>query len=126
MDNYSSLSDSALDTAYETAWKAAQIATGPARAPLAAAYTGMAVEMLDRLGGVWSFATGVFGHTRFPKFDAIHKATGGFSQVADSQGAVVADIKGKADSLVSGLKFGATAIGGLGLIALLLFFRGRK
>jgi hypothetical protein len=127
MVKYSTLSDSVLDSGFESAWKAAQLAVGKAKFPLVDVYVAMGSEILERLGGVWGFTTGIFGYTRFPKFDAIQKVMpGGFSQSTESQDVVVTNVKDKAESLVSGLKYGAVAIGGLGLIAAFLFFRGRK
>jgi len=123
---YEDLSDSALDAEYEKYYQAAQQTTGSARAAYIKAYTTAASEIYDRLGTVWSFATGIIGNTRFPKFDAIQRKTGGFVQTQAAQEGVALHAQNVGSGILSTFKMGVYGAVGLGVASLVLLYLIKK
>lgn len=123
---YADLSDTELDSRYESYYNAAQQTTGAARVAYVVAYGDMALEILDRLSSVWSFTTGVFGHTRFPKFDAIQQKTGGFVQTQAAQEGIAAQVSNVGKGIASTFKMGVYGAVGLGVAALVVLYLIKK
>lgn len=112
--DYSNLSDTELDNAYDAVWHQLQNTTGQDRIAVSQTLSDIGSNILDRLSSVWSFTTGAFGYTRFPKYDAIQQTSPqGFVQTTTAQTA----LKESASNVAGSLK--KYAFGGLGLVGLL-------
>ncbi|HEY6020926.1 MAG TPA: hypothetical protein VIY48_13805 [Candidatus Paceibacterota bacterium] len=126
--DYASASDSELDQMYADSYANMQAATGQSKLDFSLDVNDIAQEILSREGTAGGFLVALFG-SRFPKYDAIQKQTGGF--VAHDQ--AVSSVEESAGNVATNLEAGAKMVLstgsmiGLGLLALAgLWFFGRK
>lgn len=111
MTDYSAVSDKQLDDMYATNFDAHYTND----------YTEIGVEILTRLQSVGSFVKGIFGFSRFPKFDARQTADG-FRQVEAAQGSVIDNAKNVADN-IGGFSFKVFGpIAAAGVVLLIIYF----
>lgn len=123
---YSDLSDSDLDTSYAASYASMQAAPGQAKVTWSSVVSNEGQEIIDRLKTPWGFVTGIFGATRFPKYDAIQKTGGGgFQQSTVARTAVAtsaADLSKTVGDAVGKLGFAGLGIG-VAAIALLILLK---
>ena len=125
---YPDLSDTDLDALYAATYASFKNSTGQIKVTWSNALMQQGMEITDRLMNVKDFITGLFGHVRFPQFDAIQKADptlSGFQQSTEAQTVTVAS----ASNVGATIKDTVTkiSIGGIGLgiaaVAIMLFIR---
>jgi hypothetical protein len=122
------LSDADLDALYASTYNSFKNATGQVKVTWAQTLSLQGQEIADRLMNVKDFVLGIFGHVRFPQYDAIQKAdpnAHGFQQSTVAQQTTAASVTNVAATVkdtVGKLGTGATVLG-VAVIALLLFRR---
>lgn len=127
---YPDLSDTDLDALYASTYASFKNSSGQVKVTWATALAQIGIEITDRLMNVKDFVLGIFGHVRFPQFDAIQKADPtlkGFQQSTEAQQTTATSVS----NVTQGVKDVAKniGIGGVGLavavVALLLLSRRR-
>lgn len=125
--NYSDLSNAELDDSYASSYASMQNSTGAIKLTWANAVAAQALEIIDRISGVFGFLKGSVGINQFPKYDDIQKkGGGGFQQSATAQTAISAHASDVSKTIGDAVgKIGLAGLG-LGIAALSLLIMLRK
>ena len=126
---YPNMTDSELDANFAASYYASKQVTGAAKQAYVTSYIDLGTEILDRLQSFWSFAGGLVGSTRFPKFSAIQATEpGGFLQSTEARSTTAASASNVASSAKSALAIGvgSVALYGLAAVALYAYISRRK
>lgn len=118
---HSDLSDNDLDALYAETYQSYVTATRASKATWARALQLVTEEILIRLQTVWSFATGAFGITKFPKYEKIQASDPslyGFQQSEVAQQTIAAHAAETTSNIGSGIAIGLGSGVTIGLIAL--------
>jgi hypothetical protein len=123
------LSDTDLDALYASTYASFKNATGQVKVTWATTLTLQALEINERLMNVKDFVLGIFGHVRFPQFDAIQKLNpmmGGFQQSTEAQTATAqsaANVGQNVKDVAKNIGLGGIGIGVAAIIVLILLRR---
>jgi hypothetical protein len=125
---YPDMSDNDLDALYASTYASFKGATGQVKVTWAEALAQLGMEITDRLMNVKDFVLGIFGHVRFPQYDAIQKrdpSLMSFQQSTEAQTLTASSASNVATSVKGTVgKLGSGAAGlGLAVVALLIFLR---
>lgn len=107
MSTVSGLSDNLLDGAFAASFDNKDFA--------AADFYG--AEIRERLTSVWSFASGIFGAQRFPKYEA----RTGFAQADAAQKSLQVSAADAANNAAGALKIGGISLAVLALVGVAVF-----